>query len=139
MAYVKTDKELSRDPARCIFCKHLKNKQILVEFEHFFLVHNEYPYMEQHTMLLPKRHIHSELDFNEDECAELVGVERRIIEGYYKIFGSCFTLTRENTRGQTQWHWHRHYMPHEETVIPEAPRVPLEQIKPELLEYWRVV
>lgn len=125
MPFVKVNKELSRNPDNCVFCKHLKNKEILVEYEHFFVVHNEYPYIEQHIMLLPKRHIHSELDFSEDEDQEFIRINKKIISSYYNTFDSCFILTRENTPGQSQWHWHRHFMPHEETVIPEATRVPL--------------
>lgn len=84
-------------------------------------------------LLLPKRHVHSELDFTDDEAWDFIGINRDLIQAYKKMFDSAFVLTRENTPGQTQWHWHRHFMPHEKTVIPEAPRVPFVAILKELL------
>jgi diadenosine tetraphosphate (Ap4A) HIT family hydrolase len=134
MSYVHVDKELSKNPENCVFCKHLKKGEVVREYTHFFVVVNDFPYMEHHLMLLPKRHLHSELEFTEEEQQDFILANRQIISAYQKTFNSCFTMTRENTPRQTQWHWHRHFVPHEMTIIPEAPRVPFQPIDKTLLE-----
>lgn len=132
--YVKVDKELSRDPDNCVFCKHFQKGEIVADLGEFFVVVNDFPYMENHLMLLPKRHIHSELEFNDAEQANFMYANRQLLKAYNKVFGSCFVMTRENTPRQTQWHWHRHFVPHEMTIIPEAPRIPFQPIDKALLE-----
>lgn len=134
MPYQKVDKELSRNPDNCCFCLHLKKNEQIGESPFFFIVANDYPYMSNHIMLLPKRHIHSQLDFTEDELADYLDINKRILKAYYEVFGGCFVFTRENTPHQTQWHWHRHFIPDEKTTIPEAPRVPFQPIDKKLIE-----
>jgi diadenosine tetraphosphate (Ap4A) HIT family hydrolase len=132
--YVEVDKELSRNPENCCFCKHFEKDEHIGESKEFFIVANDYPYMPDHIMLLPKRHVHSQLDFTPEELADYHDINKKVVEAYYKVFGGCFVFTRENTPKQTQWHWHRHFTPHEMTIIPKAPRVPFQPIDKTLIE-----
>jgi len=132
--YFKVDKELSRDSQNCVFCNHFAKGEIVAEFDKFFVVVNAFPYVENHLMLLPKRHIHSELEFDQEEESSFMSVNKQILKAYTQTFGSCFVMTRENTPRQTQWHWHRHFVPHETTILPEAPRVPFQPIDKKLLQ-----
>lgn len=94
------------DPEACPFCKELP----IQTFSNFVILPNVSPYAEDHIMLLPKRHLHSELDFNPEEKLELQNIHIRILQRYYDMFGSAMYLSRESTQDQSQWHWHRQYM-----------------------------
>lgn len=95
--YVEVDKELSRNPENCCFCKHFEKDEHIGESKEFFIVANDYPYMPDHIMLLPKRHVHSQLDFTPEELADYHDINKKVVEAYYKVFGGCFVFTRENT------------------------------------------
>lgn len=111
----------------CKFCYKQKNNiEIVKQYGLFFILPNIYPYTKDHILLLPNRHIHSERDFSFKEQAELQKIHLLIINAYYRHYNSCFYFQRENTPGQTQWHWHRHYVPNELEIIPEASRIPFE-------------
>ena len=113
---------LSKNKHNCIFCKITP----LQEFEYFKVIDNLKPYSPNNIMLLPKEHLHSELDFLRPIQLELIDIHTKILKKYYKLFGSCIYITRESTVKQSQWHWHRHYMSSDENI--NVNRIPFEPI-----------
>lgn len=109
-AYLRK-KEDSKNQENCDFCKASETDQCLKKTEYFYILSNRYPYQDNHIMLLPKRHINSELEFTAEEEKALFEIHKSIIKAFYKEFGMCFYFARENTPDQSMWHWHRHYMP----------------------------
>lgn len=106
----------------CNFCGELRKNETLRNYQHFFILPNIFPYTSNHIMLLPVRHIHSELELTLPEQLELNSIHRNIVNNYYKEFGSCFYFSRENTPKQSMWHLHRHYLPND-NFIPDFDRV----------------
>ena len=94
-------------------CPLCKEKHIQ-DFDKFFTIANAKPYTKNHIMLLPKEHIHSEIDFTQEIKDELIYLHIKILERFYELFGAVMYITRESTPLQSQWHWHRHYMPTDE-------------------------
>lgn len=120
----------SMNEDNCPFCnKYKQDVEVIYENDSFFVMPNIYPYTKNHILLMPKRHVHSELEFTKDEVTSFLEIHAHILKTYYDQFNSCFHFQRENTPGQTQWHWHRHYVPDEMTIIPKAPRVPFEGLE----------
>jgi diadenosine tetraphosphate (Ap4A) HIT family hydrolase len=107
----------SEKQENCGFCKDIASEQhILKRYEHFCVLSNVYPYEDNHVLLLPMRHIKSELDFDACEISELSNIHTSLLRTFYAHFGMCFYFTRENTPNQTMWHWHRHYVPSDQVL-----------------------
>jgi diadenosine tetraphosphate (Ap4A) HIT family hydrolase len=113
----------NKGPENCEFCEVLESGKTMKETEHFFVIDNIYPYEDHHILLLPKRHIHSELDFNEEESEDLNIIHKFILKRYYEEFDMCFYFNRENTPAQSMWHWHRHYLPSDKVLKNGVQRV----------------
>jgi diadenosine tetraphosphate (Ap4A) HIT family hydrolase len=122
MSYSKNIED-SKGEEKCEFCGFLKSGEFHKESEYFFVVDNIFPYEDYHIMLLPKRHVHSELDFTREELDDLEKIHRLILKRYYEEFGMCFSFCRENTPRQSMWHWHRHYMPTDSVLINGIKRI----------------
>lgn len=65
---VSEDKEKTKDPNFCPFCKIEKELQIL-ETKKCFIQANKYPYSAGHLLVIPKRHI--------NQITELTSIERK--------------------------------------------------------------
>lgn len=99
----------------CVFCQYTDGT-LLVEEKLFVIKGNLYPYVEEHIMIIPKRHIHSLTDMGGEEKKEYFELIEKVILFYKNHFNCCFHLVRENTTNQSQWHYHHHFMPDDNWV-----------------------
>ena len=112
----------TRNPNNCDFCQYVKQGEFLLESKYFGVVPNLYPYQKNHVLLIPKRHCHSRLEFTEDECSDFCIIDKELVKLYKNTFSSCFSFVREGTPGQSMWHFHQHYMPHDNFCAPNIRR-----------------
>jgi len=104
---------------QCDFCNYINENNIIKESKYFALIPNRFPYVKNHIMLIPKRHIHSELDMLKPESIDFNDFHKKILKIFYNNFNSCFYFTRENTPDQSMWHFHRHYLP-DDSILKKA-------------------
>lgn len=91
---------------------------------------NDFAYCEDHVMLLPKRHIETELAFTPFEEGEFLRTHHDIVIKFREEYGSCFHFRRENTPRQSMWHVHFHYTPHDNFLVIE------DRIEPRITIDW---
>ena len=54
----------------CVFC-NLPNDRIINEYKHFYVIRDLYPVTHLHSLVIPKRHIVSYFECNQDEYNEI--------------------------------------------------------------------
>ena len=54
----------------CIFC-NLPSDRIINEYKHFYVIRDLYPVTHLHSLVIPKRHIVSYFECNQDEYNEI--------------------------------------------------------------------
>lgn len=99
----------------CPFCG-LHKSQLLRNYGNFVLIENKYPYCENHTMLTPTFHCTDIREMKADDCVRWDSLLRHVERMYLKRFGSCFTLRRQFTTGQSVAHVHQHFMPYDDWI-----------------------
>lgn len=114
------------DPNTCPFCEsiytdHNVNRireTILWHNYNFIIRVNEFPYRDNHIMLIPRVHTRSVYDLGEETISEYNEIVRALVN-YYKIkFGSVMHWARENTPNQSVYHYHHHFIPTDEWIKP---------------------
>jgi ATP adenylyltransferase len=99
---------------KCIFCE-LENHSIVSSSNFFNVIRDSFPVTHLHTLIIPKRHVETYFDLNQDECAELSFVlkaERQTIlelDKSVKAFNIGINAGAE--AGQTIFHCHIHLIP----------------------------
>lgn len=69
------------------------------------------------TIIISKKHVHSILEFNEEEKFHLSMVVKRLTQVYDKLFNCSFPYsagmhqTPVNGEVNVEWHWHMHFYP----------------------------
>ncbi len=97
----------------CLFC-HPKQKEILAETEHALLVTDTYPVSDGHCLVIPKRHMPSYFECNEEEnrdFRELILKAKEILDKKYKP--DAYNIGNNNGlyAGQSVFHLHIHIIP----------------------------
>ena len=99
---------------KCIFCE-LENHSIVSSSKFFHVIRDSFPVTPLHTLIIPKRHVETYFDLNEEECGELSSVlksERASIQNIdesVKAFNIGINAGAES--GQTIFHCHIHLIP----------------------------
>ena len=106
-AYKKYNKE--NPSSGCAFC-NLPKSQVFKEKKNFWVAKNRFPYtnwdtgeVEQHLMLIPKRHLSEISQFNEAEKSEYLTVLAE-----YEAKGFDNYTRSGNNKGKSQPHFHTH-------------------------------
>jgi histidine triad (HIT) family protein len=101
----------------CIFCEIIERKrpaQLLYEDEHVLAFEDIHPQAPVHVLVIPKKHIPTSLDIQEEDNAYIVSLfrtanriarERGIAERGFRLVMNC---NRE--AGQTVFHVHLHLL-----------------------------
>jgi diadenosine tetraphosphate (Ap4A) HIT family hydrolase len=99
MRYRVVKKSMKKMPG-CNFCKfgaESMQKEVIKEFEFFWLVENIFPYdiwddqgVSSHVMLVPKRHVESLGDLNPEELVEYSGLLGEYDKLGYSIYARSF-------------------------------------------------
>lgn len=97
----------------CVFCDINKEK-IIYETSCWFAMFDEYPVNQGHVLLIPKRHVESVFELNEEEKTTLVDsikdIESLLIR-FFDIDGFNIGINQGKAAGQTINHLHIHIIP----------------------------
>ena len=100
----------ANDP--CIFC-HL-DRPILASNERALAFYDAYPVSPGHALVVPKRHVRTIFDADEDDfaaCFALVREVERILSAAHSPDGFNVGVNCEEAGGQSVWHGHIHVIP----------------------------
>lgn len=108
----------------CVFCHPTHPEDIVLWDNSLFCIKpNIYPYEFGNVLLTPKRHIHSILDMTPREYKVYQTLIPQIVQTFKNKFGGCLSLVRDDTPAQSQWHFHHHFMPTDNSLVNGISRV----------------
>ena len=107
-----------RDPNNpCLFC-NIKESGVAHENDLAYASYDSYPVSDFHCLIIPKRHIKSYFDLNNDEliaCNDLIKVvKKEIIVKDKAVRGFNIGSNIEKIAGQSIMHCHIHLIPRRE-------------------------
>lgn len=106
----------------CPFCAHDIGEISFYETENFRTIYNRSPILPGHSLLVPKRHIESLLDFSDAELGELMIHASQAIRLLQKAFcsvGFNMSLQEKEEAGQSVPHFHFHLIPRKPDDLPK--------------------
>ncbi len=107
----------------CVFCEALKDKRrIIGENEHAFSIYDRYPVNEGHALIMPKRHVKSFFDLDQNEINDMFALAKKIkstIDHDYHPDGYNLGINDGICSGQTVMHVHLHLIPRHEGDVPD--------------------
>lgn len=121
----------------CPFC-NVDFNRIRHESTHALAVPDAYPVTSGHTLVVPRRHVVSVLDLNEEERRDLWELVSRVQQGIVRdkqVHGVNVGLNDGEAAGQTVPHAHVHVIPRCRGDVPD-PRGGVRWVIPERAEYW---
>ena len=98
----------------CIFC-NLSEDRIVNEYKNFYIIRDLYPVSNLHSLVIPKRHVVSYFECNQDEYDEIPIIlntqktELKLTDG--SITGFNIGMNIGEDAGQTVFHFHIHIIP----------------------------
>lgn len=98
----------------CPFCNAIDSLSRFASSEDFVALYNIAPILPGHSLVVPKRHVKSILDLDNDEVAEMMRFARNVVVLLISTFkGGGFNLTIQEGEeaGQTIAHLHMHLIP----------------------------
>jgi len=95
-----------------IFCQinQKLRKQIIDQSTHFFLIHDGYPLLEGHLLLVPKKHLDCYLNLDKKLINEFLAFKEKIIQFLRKAYQEP-VIFEHGIIGQTVFHAHLHFLP----------------------------
>ena len=108
----------------CLFCNITKNN-LAAENELAFASYDSYPVSDQHSLIIPKRHIKNYFDLTEEEiiaCDQLIKKIKKVIEDKDpNVKGFNIGTNSGKVAGQSIMHCHIHLIPRRKGDV-EDPR-----------------
>jgi len=101
-----------------IFCKidkELKN-QIIDETDNFYIIHDGFPLIEAHLLLIPKKHLDCYLNLDKKYYSEFSKLKKRIIKFLTENYIEP-VIFEHGVIGQTVPHAHLHFLPTKLLII----------------------
>ena len=98
----------------CPFCDKDINKLSFSESENFYAIYNIAPILPGHSLIIPKKHIHSLMEFTDMELSEFILFSREVTKQILLAFNSegfDFSLQEKEEAGQSIEHFHFHIIP----------------------------
>jgi len=98
----------------CIFCNIPENR-IVNEYKHFYIIRDLYPVTNLHSLVIPKRHVVSYFECNQNEYDEIPIIlntqktELKLTDD--SITGFNIGMNIGEDAGQTVFHFHIHIIP----------------------------
>ncbi len=98
----------------CIFC-NLPADRIVNEYKHFLIIRDLFPVTNLHSLVIPKRHVVSYFECNQDEYDEIPIIlntqktELKLTDE--SITGFNIGMNIGEDAGQTVFHFHIHIIP----------------------------
>ena len=129
------------NPKPCPFCQFITGeveKTILFQNETGFVVRDGFPITQGHTLIIPKQHIASFFDINQQQrqdLFELVDLAKADLDKQYQPASYNIGINDGEAAGQTIPHLHIHLIPrYIETG--KDPRGGVRWLVPEKADYW---
>ena len=129
------------NPKPCPFCQFITGeveKPILFQNETGFVVRDGFPITQGHTLIIPKQHIASFFDINQQQrqdLFELVDLAKADLDKQYQPASYNIGINDGEAAGQTIPHLHIHLIPrYIETG--KDPRGGVRWLVPEKADYW---
>ena len=98
----------------CVFCNN-DRQRIVFETALFFVIRDKYPVTDLHSLIIPKRHVESYFDLNENEQSQVHEVleneKNSIMEIDPSVTGFNIGINDGVDAGQTIMHLHIHLIP----------------------------
>ena len=105
---------MSKEKEECLFCNISKDR-IFAENEYAYAIRDGFPVTEQHSLIIPKRHVNDYFGLTTDEiigCNALLTEIRELILGSDKsVTGFNIGVNAGEAAGQTIFHCHIHLIP----------------------------
>ena len=103
----------------CVFCKGLKDEQILYSTAYYNVILDAYPVMPGHVLIIPKRHVTSFLQLTDEERIELfslIDTVMNVLKENLNVTGFNIGFNIGESAGQTIEHLHCHVIPRYEGI-----------------------
>ncbi len=99
----------------CLFCKIVDrsvNASIVFEDEDFIAFLDKSPIFKGHVLLMPKKHVETLFDFDDNDLKDMMVNVRKVAEGVKKAL-ECdgILLINNNVISQSVPHFHMHIIP----------------------------
>jgi len=123
--------------SNCVFC-NIEADRIVDEYNHFVAIRDLYPVTPLHTLVIPKRHIVTYFQCNENEHQEIPAIlnsqKNKLIDSDREITGFNIGMNIGEDAGQTVFHFHIHIIPRR-TGDTENPRGGIRGVIPHRQNY----
>ncbi|MDO8538159.1 MAG: HIT family protein [archaeon] len=100
---------------KCLFCNlYEKHEELLADTEYFYAVYDTAPVSKGHALIIPKQHIVSFFDLDEDQVVEMFEAIRMVkeqIEEEYHPDGYNIGINEGLAAGRSINHLHVHLIP----------------------------
>ncbi|MFP4178050.1 MAG: HIT family protein [Acholeplasmataceae bacterium] len=107
----------------CVFCEALKDqRRIIAENERAFAIYDRYPVQEGHALIMPKRHVESFFDLEQEEVNDLFALAKKVrtsIDRKHHPDGYNLGINDGVHSGQTVMHVHLHLIPRYRGDVPD--------------------
>ena len=129
-----------RDPNNpCIFCK-IKHEELQFENQLAYSSIDSYPVSEFHSLIVPKRHVETYFELNNEEiqaCNELIlKTKEKILKQDPSVKGFNIGTNAGKTAGQSIFHCHIHLIPRREGDV-DNPQGGVRSVIPKKQHYKR--
>ena len=129
-----------RDPnIPCIFCK-IKHEELQFENQLAYSSIDSYPVSEFHSLIVPKRHVETYFELNNEEiqaCNELIlKTKEKILKLDPNVKGFNIGTNAGKTAGQSIFHCHIHLIPRREGDV-DNPQGGVRSVIPKKQHYKR--
>ena len=121
----------------CPFCT-LPRDRVVLESEIGLVIRDGFPVSPGHTLVIPKRHVASLFELDQDErhrLIDLVAKAREQLMAEFKPDGMNIGINDGEAAGQTVMHLHVHLIPRYAGDSPD-PRGGVRWVFPERAKYW---
>ncbi len=103
-----------------LFCNFKKNfsEQIIYETNNFYLIHDAFPLLEGHLMIIPIKHLDCFLNLDKNFKAEFIHLKKQTIN-FLTEFYSAPKIFEHSILAQTIKHAHLHFLPTDISILKE--------------------
>lgn len=105
---------MNKDEKTCLFCK-ISKERVIAENEHAYAIRDGFPVTEDHSLIIPKRHVEDYFGLTEVEllaCDSLLKIIKNdVLESDSSIEGFNIGMNSGLVAGQTIFHCHIHLIP----------------------------
>lgn len=95
----------------CPFCNQTIEKSTFLENSNFRVIYNLAPILPGHSLLIPKKHIKSILDFDNEMLADFFSIAQKattLLKKVYNCTGFNWSIQEGTEAGQSVEHLHLH-------------------------------